>query len=166
MIKNIFVVLTLVVVLTLGVMFPLPKSTSFGGSINTISQDFTGGLRSSSKTAGIGYSTGAGCAVTQATNRTTGVTCNGISGSITTNTASLAAEAAAAFVVTNSSVEIGDTIILVQQSGANSGNTDVGVRVVTNGTFTVRVSNNNAAAGTAETGAIILNFAIIKAVSN
>lgn len=122
-------------------------------------------ILSSSPTGGVGYSTGAGGAVTQASNRTTGVTLNKTTGAITTNNASLAAEAAAAFVVTNSSVALGDVPVLAIQSGSNGGNTSVSVSTVTAGSFTILVSNNNAAAGTAETGAIIINFAIIKGVA-
>lgn len=112
-----------------------------------------------------GYGTGAGSTVTQATNRTTGVTINALSGAITTNNASLAAEAAAEFTVTNSKVEIGDVVVVSQRSGSNGGNTKVFVTAVAAGSFNVKVANDNAAAGTAETGAIIINFAIIKAVS-
>lgn len=106
---------------------------------------------------------GAGGAVTQATNRTTGVTLNTLSGQITTNTASLAAETAAVFTVTDSKVAIGDVIVLSQQSGSNGGNTDLVVVAVAAGSFNIAVVNNNVAAGTAETGAIIINFAVIKA---
>lgn len=112
-----------------------------------------------------GYAAGAGGAVTQATNRTTGVTINKLSGTITTNNASLAAEAAAVFTVTNSQVAIGDVVICSQQSGSNGGNTVVWVSTVAAGSFAITVANNNPAAGTAETGAILINFAVIKAVS-
>lgn len=122
-------------------------------------------ILSSGPTSGIGYATGAGGAVTQATNRTTGVTLNKISGQITTNNASLAAEAAAEFTVTNSTVAIGDVVCVAIQSGTNGGNTDVFVSTVAAGSFKIKVANNNAAAGTAETGAIIINFAVIKAVA-
>lgn len=121
-------------------------------------------LTSSSK--GLGYAKGAGSSVTQATNRTTAVTINAISGQITTNNASLAAEAAAVFTVNNSLVAINDVVVVSIQSGSNGGNTDVVVVGVTNGTFNIMIANNNPAAGTAETGAIILNFAIIKAVNS
>jgi hypothetical protein len=104
-----------------------------------------------------------GSAVTQATNRTTGVTINANSGAITTNNASLAAEAAAEFTVTNGKVGISDVVIVAIQSGTNGGNTAVAVTGVAAGSFNIKVSNNNAAAGTAETGAIIINFAVIKA---
>lgn len=130
----------------------------------TATPTFTG-VTATGASAGVGYATGAGGAATQATNRTTGVTLNNITGAITTSSASLAAEAAAAFTVTNSAVAIGDTVILSQRSGSNGGNTAVGVVAVAAGSFDIQVCNNNAAAGTAETGAIIINFAVIKAVS-
>lgn len=114
--------------------------------------------------AKIGYI--AGAAVTQATNRTTGVTINALAGTITTNNASLAAEADAVFTVTNSTVEIGDVVVVCQQSGSDGGNTMVHVVAVAAGSFDISVANNNAAAGTAETGAILINFAVIKAVSS
>ena len=114
---------------------------------------------------GFGYATGTGGAVTQATNRTTGVTLNKLSGAITTNSTSLAAEASADFVVTNSMVNIGDVPVVSIRSGAVGAGTIVSVSAVANGSFTVRVHNGNVAAGTAETGAIVINFAVIKAVS-
>ena len=103
-----------------------------------------------------------GSTVTQQTNRTTGVNINALCGAITTNNASLAAEAAAAFVVTNPQVSIGDVVVVCQRSGSNGGNTDLGVYAVTNGSFTINVANNNASGGTAETGAIIINFLVLK----
>ncbi len=121
--------------------------------------------RVSSK-AGIGYAAGDGSTVTQQTNRTTGVTINSLSGAITTNNASLAAEATADFVVTNSKVEIGDVVVVSQRSGSNGGGTLVSVAGVAAGSFTIRVHNGNVAAGTAETGAIIINFAVIKGSSS
>ena len=115
---------------------------------------------------GFVYSSGAGAAVTQATSRTTGVTINTLTGQITTNTASLAAEAAAAFTVTDSKVGLHDVVVLSIQSGSNGGNTAVNVTTVAAGSFAIKVSNNNAAAGTAETGAIIINFVVLKGASS
>jgi hypothetical protein len=119
-------------------------------------------------TAGLGYKTGVsvGGTVTQQTNRTTGVTLNKLSGAITTNNASLAAEATADFVVTNSTVAIGDVVVVSIRSGSNGGGTIVSVAAVAAGSFTIRVHNGNVAGGTAETGAIIINFAVIKGTSN
>lgn len=116
-------------------------------------------------TAAIGYSTGAGGAITQLTNRTTGVTLSTPTGQITTNNTTLAAEAAAVFTVTNTKVLIGDVIAVSIQSGSNGGNTKVTVNTVAAGSFVIQVANDNAAAGTAETGAIIINYAIIRAVA-
>lgn len=114
---------------------------------------------------GIGYATGAGAAVTQLTSRATGVTCNGLSGAITTINTSLAAEASAVFTVTNSCVEIGDVVVACMRSGSVALNTDVIVSAVAAGSFNITVVNGNVAAGIAETGAIVINFAVIKAVS-
>lgn len=99
-----------------------------------------------------------GATVTQATNRTTGVTINAISGQITTNNASLAAETTAVFTVTNNNVFADDVIILTIAGGSNGGNTLVSVNSVSAGSFVIQVGNNNAAGGTAETGAIQINF--------
>ena len=113
--------------------------------------------------AKIGYSRGGG-SVTQITSRATGVTINALSGTITTINTSLAAEASAVFVVTNSEVAIGDVVIVSIRSGAVALNTDVVVTAVASGSFSLTVINGNVAAGIAETGAIIINFAVIKAV--
>lgn len=125
----------------------------------------TSRFRSKGGNAPIGYRAGAGGTVTQATNRTTAVTLDKLSGQITTNNASLAAEASANFTVNNALVEIGDVPVLAIQSGSNGGNTAVTVVTVANGSFVIKVSNNNAAAGTAETGAIIINFVVLKGVA-
>lgn len=115
--------------------------------------------------AGIGYATGAGGAVTQASNRTTGVTLSKYTGQITTNNASLAAEGSADFVVTNTLVAATDIIALSFASGSNGVGTIAFVIAVAAGSFTIRVHNGNVAAGGAETGAIIINYAIIKGVA-
>src|SRR4051812_41504415 len=101
--------------LTQGVKYFLDSTTTFP--------------RPTTKTAaqGIGYATGAGAAVTQITSRATGVTCNALSGTITTDTTSLAVEVSADFVVTNSCVAIGDVIALSIQSGSVGVSTSVSV---------------------------------------
>lgn len=111
-----------------------------------------------------GYAAGqsAGSTVTQITSRATGVTINALTGTITTDTTSLAAEASAVFVVTNSKVAINDVIILNMRSGSVALNTDLVVSAVAAGSFSITVVNNNVAAGIAETGAIIINFAVIR----
>lgn len=147
---------------------PSPTDVQPGGIFVTTRDLVTSGQIRSSRgapTGGIGYATGAGSSVTQITSRSTAVTINALCGTITTDTTSLAAEAAAAFVVNNTAVDIGDVVLVAQRSGAVGAMTDVVVVAVAAGSFTLSVMNNNAAAGTAETGAIIINFLVLKAVT-
>ena len=114
---------------------------------------------------GLWYTTGAWGAVTQGTNRSTWVTISKLSWTITTDTTPLAAEWTADFIVTNTTVAIWDVVVVAIQSWSNSGWTIVSVSTVAAGSFTIRVHNWNVASGTAETWAILINFAVIKAVS-
>ena len=106
---------------------------------------------------------GIGGAVTQATSRTTGVTLSTLTGAITTHTASLAAGASATFTVTNTTVAATDVIVTSVRSGATNRETRVTITTVAAGSFDITVMNNHAS--TAETGAIIINFAVVKAVA-
>ena len=83
--------------------------------------------------------------------------------SITTSNASLAAETAASFVVTCPGVSVGDIVLVTQRSGAVGLMTTVEVIATAAGSFTIAVMNGNAAAGVAETGAIVLNFLVVPA---
>lgn len=116
-------------------------------------------------TSGFGYGTGVGSTVTQITNRSTGVTINAVCGTITGDATSLAAEATATFTVTNNKVAIGDVPVIAVRSGPTSGATSFRVTAVAAGSFDISATNNNVAAGTADTGAPVINFVIIKAVS-
>lgn len=142
------------------------KVTDANGNVKSTST--IAGLLSTSPSTGIGYATGAGATVTQLTNRSTGVTINTVCGSIQTDTTSLAAGASAEFTVTNSRVSIGDVVVVSQRSGSSNvagvaGTTIVEVVTVAAGSFIISVNNNSST--TAETGAIIINFAVIKAVT-
>lgn len=106
---------------------------------------------------------GTGATVTQITNRATGVTLNALVGKIQTDPTSLAAEAHAEFIVTNNLVEIEDVVVCCIRSGAVGVGTHVSVSTVAAGSFTIRVSNDNAGGGAAETGALIINFLVLKA---
>lgn len=111
------------------------------------------------------YTSGAGTGgiVTQATNKSTGVTLNKICGQITMNGAALAAAAEVSFVVTNNTVASTDVVIVNVQSVGTAVAYFVTVGAVSNGSFAITVGN-------ASTGslsqAIVLNFAVIKSVSN
>jgi len=143
------------------------NGTTVTGAITATSLAVTAGMKSSGATgAGIGYATGAGGAVTQITSRATGVTLNTLTGAITTINTSLAALATATFTVTNSTVAVGDTVIVCIRSGQTNTNTTALVSAVAAGSFNISIVNGGGAAqSTAETGAIILNYAVIKAVS-
>lgn len=119
-----------------------------------------GNLLSASPTAGVGYSVGAGGTVTQLTSRTTGVTLNRPTGAITTNNTSLAAGANASFTVTDSAVAINDTVNTSIRSGQTLKSTQVEVTAMAAGSFELTVFNPDTVS--AETGAIIINFAVVK----
>lgn len=124
----------------------------------------TAGLTSSGSTgAGIGYTTGAGGAVSQATDRSTGVTLSKLCGTITGQATSLAAGAEAIFTVTNTTVAIRDTILLSVVSGPTANTSVFSVSAVAAGSFDIKIHNLHAS--TADTGAPIINFAVIKAVN-
>lgn len=111
-----------------------------------------------SASAAIGYSTGAGGAVTQPTSRVTGVTLSKASGSITLFSKTTTASLVESFVVTNSLVTATDTIVLSVKA------TGIFLAFVTDvqaGSF--RISIFTPAATTAQ--APIVNFAIVKAVT-
>jgi hypothetical protein len=135
------------------------------GAATATSLAAAGAVTSSSPSAKIGYTTGAGGAVTQGTNRTTTVTmvpnpCT--SGAVTTTNDSIAALGLATFTVTNSAVALGDTVIVSKVSG--DVDTFVFVSTVAAGSFNVTLRNSHAT--DADVTAFVFNFAVIKAVSN
>jgi hypothetical protein len=113
----------------------------------------------STGTAGVGYGTGAGGAVTQGTSRTTGVTINKTSGAITLFSAAGSATAAT-FTVTNSTVAATDVIILNQKSGTDL--YDLKVTAVSAGSFNITFNTT----GGTTTEQPVFNFAVVKAVAS
>lgn len=87
-------------------------------SDSTAQSQISGSFKSISPTGGIGYGTGAGGAVTQGTNRTTGVTLDKVSGDITLVSAAGSATYQS-FTVTNSTVAATDVPVVVQKSGTD-----------------------------------------------
>ena len=105
----------------------------------------------------IGYVSGG--AVTQLTNKSTGVTLNQPCGQITTHDATLNANTEVSFTVTCSSVAATDVIIMGVQSGASSGIYIPSVSATADGSFEVTLSN----VGSSAAEAVVLNYAVIKA---
>lgn len=116
------------------------------------------GAITSSGTAGVGYATGAGGAVTQITSRTTGVTLNKTTGAITMFSAA-GSPTLASFTVTNSTVAATDVIIINQKSGTDL--YEIAITAVAAGSF--RVSFFSLVGTTTEQP--VFNFAVIKAVA-
>ncbi len=106
---------------------------------------------------------GIGGVVTQNANKTTAVTLNKLSGQITMNGAALAAAAEVAFTLNNSTIAATDVVIVNVQSVGTAGAYLVSVGAVANGSCSITVSNASAAS---LSQAIVLNFAVIKAVNN
>jgi hypothetical protein len=128
------------------------------GAATATSLASTGAVTSSSPTAGIGYATGAGGTVTQGTNRTTAVTIDKICGSITLFSAA-GSTSWQSFTVNNSTVAIGDSVIVCQRSGTDL--YELHVTAVAAGSF--RISFRTTAGTTTEQP--VINFAVIKAVA-
>jgi hypothetical protein len=122
----------------------------------------SGSITITGSTVASGYATGAGGAVTQATNRSTGVTLSKPCGVITTHNASLAAAAEVTFTVTNTLVASTDTVI-VSNASTTTGTPFAFVSDVSDGSFDITLTNMHAS--TADTSADVINFAVIKAVN-
>jgi hypothetical protein len=116
------------------------------------------GVIASTGTAGVGYATGAGGAVTQGTSRTTGVTLDKTSGAITLFSAA-GTTSATTFTVTNSTVAATDVVILNQKSGTDL--YDLMVTAVAAGSFNITFRTT----GGTTTETPVFNFAVIKAVA-
>lgn len=115
-------------------------------------------------TGGLGYGTGSGGTVTQATSKSTAVTLNKTNGLITTHAAALAAGASVSFTVNNTTVAAADVIILNNRWGNFNGE-DYRVEVmnVTNAKFAIRITNISSGS---LSQALTLNFAVINGVTS
>ena len=111
--------------------------------------------------AGLGYGTGSGGTVTQATSKSTSVTLNKPTGQITMNAAALAAGATAFFPVSNSLITASDTVIVSQNTTGvtNVANYSSRIYYVSAGAFGIALTNIS---GGSLSEACVLNFAIIK----
>ena len=146
-------------------------NTRFGGSsVPTAPVDVTGAIKasgnitsatsvfSSSPSAGIGYSAGAGSTVTQTTSRTTSVSISAVTGAITLVSAAGSATYQS-FTVNNTSVFSTDVIIVNQQSGTDK--YIILVTQVSNFSFQITFATT----GGTTTEQPVFNFAVIKGVA-
>jgi len=143
---------------------PLTTGGSLGLSTNRWALTATtvaanSSILSSSATAGVGYTTGAGGAVTQLTSRTTGVTLNTVSGDITLFTAAGSATPAT-FTVTDSAIGAHDTVEVNEQSGTNLYETFV--TAISAGSFNITFFTTGGTASDAP----VFKFNVIKGSAN
>jgi len=114
----------------------------------------------------IGYSSAAQGTVTQATDKSTGVTLNKSAGRITMNNAALAGATAVSFILTNSMISINDTIIVNVSSnttGSALGAYTTYVSYLAAGSALITLRNLTAATSYSE--AVIINFSVIHGAS-
>jgi hypothetical protein len=139
-------------------------SGSAGGTGATGATGPAGPALSSSPSTGIGYTTGAGGAVTQLTNKTTSVTLNTICGRINMAAGSINGGVTIGFGLNNSQIEADDVVVVCVRGGAASANSySAAVSTVGVGSCQITVRNNT---GGALNENIVLSFAIIRAVES
>jgi len=121
----------------------------------------TGAITHASK---FGYATGTGGTVTQATNKSTGVTLDKLSGQITMDGAQLNRVTGVSFTLTNSFIAATDVVIVNIASAATANAYSVIVDAVAAGSCRIHIHNH--LSGTDLSEALVLNFVVIKGVSS
>ena len=114
-----------------------------------------------SSTGKVGYATGSGGTVTQATSKATGVTLSKSTGQITLNAAALASDTTVSFTLTNTVIEAGDILIMNHISGGTAGSYLLNAQSAA-GSASINVRNITAGS---LSEAIVIAFAVIKAVT-
>lgn len=114
--------------------------------------------------AGLGYGTGAGGTVTQATSKSTAVTLNKPCGQITMNNAALAAGTAVTFILTNSVISGSDVIATSLKSSISSNGVYI-VSVDAVGTGECYISLRNVGS-ISRSDAVVINFTVIKGATS
>ena len=111
----------------------------------------------------LGYSAAAQGTVTQATDKSTGVTLNKSAGRITMNNAALAGATAVSFTLTNSLISANDAIIVNVSGGGTAAAYTTYISSMTAGSAVITLRNLTASTSLSE--AVVLNFAIIHGAS-
>jgi len=131
----------------------LARSTAGAGNFEAVDTN----------TTGLGFYTGAGGTVTQATSKATAFTLNTMCGQITTAADSLAHTTVVSSVWTNSKIAATDVVIINHKSGGTIGayvfNVSCGA-----GTATLYITNNQTTGSLSE--ALVLSFVVIKGVTS
>jgi hypothetical protein len=147
-----------------GVWFPAADAVAVStGGAERMRIDASGNVLVTN-TAGLGYGTGAGGAVTQLTSKSTGVTLNKPCGQITMHNAALAAGASIAFQLTNSLINGSSTVIPNVLNSSVSDGANYQVWAATDGGAAKIIIKNVSAGSLSE--AVVISFAIIRGVTN
>lgn len=139
-----------------------PTLGTVGASTLNVTNSVTaGGSIVANGSGKIGYTTGAGGAVTQLTSKTTGVTLNEATGKITMfSSTSIGANSSVTFTLTNSVIEANDLMVLNHTSGGTSGAYTLNAQCAA-GSANITVRNVTAGA---LAQAVVIGFAVIKSV--
>jgi hypothetical protein len=135
------------------------------GKVEKSGDTMTGALVATgltSNTNGVGYATGAGGTVTQLTSKSTGVTLNKPCGAITMNNSTMTGLSVVSFVLTNSFIAATDVVVVGIKSGATVGAYGVAVSATAAGSCSISL-HKQLIGSLSE--AVVLNFAVIKAVA-
>lgn len=120
-----------------------------------------GAIASSSPTGGVGYSTGSGGTVTQATSKATAFTLSKVSGKITMAADALASATIVSAVWTNTAIAATDVVAVNHISGGTIGSYTFNTQCAS-GSATLNVRNNTAGS---LSEAIVLQFVVVKGVN-
>jgi len=121
----------------------------------------TSTILSTAPTGGVGYATGAGGTITQATSKATPATLSKVCGTITTAADALAAATTVSFVLTNTAIAAGDVMIINHLSGGTVGSYTFNAQCIA-GSATINIRNVTAAP---LSEALTLAFVVVKAVT-
>lgn len=134
---------------TLPLSFSIDGVEAFQVDPTTKNVRLTGG-------GGLGYGTGSGGTVTQLTSKSTGVTLNKPSGQITTHNAALAANTDVSFILTNSTIAVGDSVYV---TGGSAANYQYRAGLATAGGVTLFIRNTTAGS---LSDTLVIDFKVIK----
>lgn len=136
-------------------------ATTSSGTLTNQVQVTSGGNLEVLGAGKIGYGTGSGGTVTQATSKSTAVTIDKTNGSIVTHNETLGNNARALFTVNNNTVSATDIVFAHRASGGTANGYEVHVMQVASGSFGIQLTN---VSGGSLSEAVTINFVVINAV--
>lgn len=114
----------------------------------------------------LGYGTGNGGTITQATNKSTGVTLDKVCGTITTANESVAVGSSKTFVLTNAFIAATDMIRVIHKAGGTLGAYVISANKILAGSCQITIYNPGANGGGTLSEVIDLTFVVFKAVNS